>query len=368
MRALQRGQLTRRSAMRGLAGAAAAAALPAALRAAASPLEERPSLRDLSFGIKFGCAASAPSEQPDAMLLQKIAAEANIFVPEGHLKWDMTEPRPGEFSFAGADSIADFAGRHGMSVHGHTLVWYAAIPDWVARLATARDAALALERHIDALVKRYRGHVSAWDVVNEPVEPHDGIENGYRNSIWLRLMGIDYVERAFRLARGADPQTPLCLNEYGFEYATAECRQRRQDILALLRRLKDRNTPVDVFGLQSHLDAHLAFDRKELTTFLRAVSDLGVRFMVTELDVNDVRIAGSEGERDATVARHVDDYLDIVFSVARPLSISTWGLSDRYTWLRLYNKRPDGSTLRPLPLDANFNRKPFWAVLAKYVT
>jgi endo-1,4-beta-xylanase len=57
-----------------------------------------------------------------------------------------------------------------------------------------------------------------------------------------------------------------------------------------------------------------------------------------------------------------------VFSVARPLSISTWGLSDRYTWLRLYNKRPDGSTLRPLPLDVNFNRKPFWTVLASYVT
>ena len=69
----------------------------------------------------------------------------------------------------------------------------------------------------------------------------------------------------------------------------------------------------------------------------------------------------------SAVARHLGEYLDILFSVARPLSITTWGLSDRYTWLRQYNKRADGSPLRPLPLDANFNRKSMWALLARYM-
>ena len=83
------------------------------------------------------------------------------------------------------------------------------------------------------------------------------------------------------------------------------------------------------------------------------------------MDVNDVKIHGSEPERDLAVARHAAEYLDIVFSVAQPTSIATWGLSDRYTWLRQYYKRWDGAPLRPLPLDAGLDRKPLWAALAK---
>jgi hypothetical protein len=175
----------------------------------------------------------------------------------------------------------------------------------VSRLATAKDATVALERHIGTLVSRYRGKIWAWDVLNEPIEPKDGIDNGYRNSIWFRLLGIDHVDLAFRLARAADAATPLCLNEYGFEYTTAISRRRRHDILALLRKLRERNTPVDVFGLQSHLDGHQTFDRKELTAFLNSVVELGYRLMITELDVNDVQLRGSDAERDAAVERHV---------------------------------------------------------------
>jgi endo-1,4-beta-xylanase len=365
--------LTRRSAVLGLASAAIVSVAPTATSAAANgdfALELLPALRSRSAasGIKFGCAGAAPIVHTDAIMLEKMSTEASIFIPEGHLKWEHTEPRPNEFNFEGPDSIVDYAARHDMIMHGHTLVWYAANPDWVSQLATARDAKAALERHIGTLVSRYRGKIWAWDVVNEPLEPKDGLENGYRGSFWLRLLGIDYVDTAFRLARAADPATPLCLNEYGFEYTTAISKRRRQDILALLRKLRDRNTPVDCFGLQSHLDGHQVFDRKELTDFLRSVVDLGYRLLITELDVNDVQIRGNEAERDAAVERHVAEYLDIVFSVARPMSVSTWGLSDRYTWLRQYYKRADGRPLRPLPLDGNLNRKRMWSTLAAHLS
>jgi endo-1,4-beta-xylanase len=89
--------------------------------------------------------------------------------------------------------------------------------------------------------------------------------------------------------------------------------------------------------------------------------------LITEMDVNDVKVRGSEPERDLAVARHTAEFLDIVFSVAPPLSIATWGLSDRYTWLHQYYKRWDGTPLRPLPLDAGLNRKPMWTSLAKYI-
>ncbi len=367
MRANELAYPTRRSALLGLASITAATVACGAPAQADFALELEPSLRSRAGGSKFGCAAAAPIVQEDAILQEKIATEANIFIPEAHLKWQFTEPRPNDFDFAAADSVDDFAKRHDMVMHGHTLVWYAAIPDWVSRLATPRDAQAALERHIATLVSRYRGRIWAWDVVNEPIEPKDGRESGYRDSIWYRLLGIDHVDLAFRLARAADPATPLSLNEYGFEYTTQASRDRRRDIFALLKRLRDHKTPVDCFGLQSHLDCQRTFDRKELTAFLRSVVDLGYRLMITELDVNDVEIRGSEAERDAAVARHVAEYLDIVFSVAKPLSISTWGLSDRATWLPQYYKRTDGTPLRPLPLDRDYNRKPMWSVLTKYV-
>jgi endo-1,4-beta-xylanase len=364
--------LTRRSVLKLASLTVAAPAIVMRPHSASSNfnLELAPPLRRHSrvSGIKFGCAGAAPSQQPDGSLLEKCATEANIFSPESSLKWIPTEPQPGQFNFSEGDSIAAFAARQDMSVHGHTLVWHEAIPQWVSQIATAREARAALDRHITALVSRYRGTIWAWDVVNEPIEPEDHLENGYRNSIWFRHLGIDYVDLAFRLARAADPTTPLSLNEWGIEYAPPIYQRRRQAVLALLQKLRERDTPIDCFGLQSHLDAGQALDRGALTDFLRSVTKLGYRLMITELDVNDVNIRGSEAERDIAIARHVTEYLDIVFSVARPMSITTWGLSDRYSWLRQYYKRADGSPLRPLPLDADFNRKRMWASLASYMT
>src|SRR5262249_3563664 len=144
----------------------------------------------------------------------------------------------------------------------------------------------------------------------------------------MRRLGIDHIDLAFRLARAADAKTPLTINDYGLEYTTADSQRRRHAMLTLLRMLRDRNTPIDCLGLQSHLEAHQTFDHAELTAFLREVVKLGYRLMITELDVNDVQLRGNDAERDAAVARHAAEYLDIVFSVARPMSISTWGLSD----------------------------------------
>jgi endo-1,4-beta-xylanase len=365
--------MTRRFALRGVAGGAMTTVMGALACAPAGAdfvLELEPPLRRRAkpSGIQYGCAGSPPTIQKDAIALETMASEAGIFVSEGCLKWDQTEPFPGTFNFDDGDSMLDFAERHGMTMHGHTLVWYAANPPWVSQLANAREARAALERHIGTSVAHYRGKFWAWDVVNEPIEPQDNLDHGYRKSIWLRRLGIDYIDLAFRLARTADSKTPLSLNEYGFEYSSAKSRRKRDAILALLRKLRDSGAPIDCFGMQAHLEAHETFDRAGLTEFLREVVGLGYRLMITELDVNDVQIAGSAPERDAAVARHAADFLDIVFAVERPRSISTWGLSDRYTWMRQYFKRADGRPLRPLPLDADFQRKPLWSTLAKYLS
>lgn len=337
---------------------------------ASGDLELEPPLRShaQASGIRYGCAGAAPNVQPDAILLQKFAIEANIYVPESALKWNQTEPAPGAFNFAEGDSIAAFAARNDMLVHGHTLVWYTALPPWAARIASAAEARAALERHITTEVSRYRGKIWAWDVVNEAIEPSDFREGGYRTSVWFNCLGADYIDLSFRMAHAADPKVPLCLSEYGIEYTIGGAQRRRQALLALLQDLRARKTPIDCLALQSHLEADRTFDRAGLTSFLHEVVKLGYRLAITELDVNDYKLRGDDAERDRAVASHVAEYLDIVFSVAKPMSIATWGLSDRSTWLHQYFKRADGMPLRPLPLDTNLNRKPMWAELARVLS
>ena len=267
---------TRRFVIRGLAGAALGvpAGIARSIPAAADfDLELQPPLRShlTASGIRYGCAGAPPNVQQDRILLEKFATEANIFVPEGSLKWVETEPQPGTFDFSQGDSIVAFAKRNQMLVHGHTLVWYTAIPQWVAQLATAQEARVALERHIGARAARYRDIVWAWDVVNEAIEPNDRLDGDYRDSVWLRCLGADYIDLSFRLARAADPAVPLALSEYGIEYANAGAVRRRGALLALLQKLRERNTPIECLALQSHLEAHQTFDRSGLTGFLREV-------------------------------------------------------------------------------------------------
>ncbi|MGF1542583.1 MAG: endo-1,4-beta-xylanase [Pleurocapsa sp.] len=47
------------------------------------------------------------------------------------------------------------------------------------------------------------------------------------------------------------------------------------------------------------------------------------------------------------------------------MAVITWGLSDRYTWLKKYRPRQDGTEVRPLPLDSNLDTKLAWEALAR---
>ena len=58
-----------------------------------------------------------------------------------------------------------------MQVRGHTLVWHNELPQWLVTGKYSRDELTAIMREpISTVVGRYRGHVYAWDVVNEAVD------------------------------------------------------------------------------------------------------------------------------------------------------------------------------------------------------
>lgn len=135
------------------------------------------------------------------------------------LKWDATEPVEGQFNFARADRIVDFAVANDIPVRGHTLIWHSQTPDWVfhdenGELVSKEELFERMKNHIDEVVGRYKGKIYAWDVVNEVIEVGDNQPNGLRNSLWYRIAGEEYIEKAFEFAHAADPDAVLFINDY----------------------------------------------------------------------------------------------------------------------------------------------------------
>jgi endo-1,4-beta-xylanase len=181
-------------------------------------------------------------------------------------------------------------------------------------------------------------------------------------------MGPRYLDVAFQAARAVDGDVLLVYNEYGLDYATENDEARRLATLKLLESLRARRVPVGALGIQAHLRADGSpFDAKALRQFLADVAGMGLRIIISELDVTDKALAADPIARDKRVAEEVTRYLETVLDERRVIAVLSWGLSDKHSWLTQaeHSKRADGALVRGLPLDEEFNRKPMWAAMAR---
>ena len=110
--------------------------------------------------------------------------------------------------------------------------------------------------------------------------------------------------------------------------------------------------------MQGHAQSKYQIDEDGLYNFVSEIKSLGLPVHVTELDVIDKDFPGSTSVRDALVAARTYDFLNTVCVASRPSVIATWGVTDRYTWMPMWNKRNDGLINRPLPLDEYYRPKP----------
>jgi endo-1,4-beta-xylanase len=276
--------------------------------------------------------------------------------------WDQTRPSSTTFDFQEVDRIVNFAASNRMLVRGHPLVWHLANANWMKDTINQQNAAQILTDHIQTVLKRYAGKITAWDVVNEAIDVKDGRADGLKNTPWLEFLGSDYIDLAFRTAARVDPKALLIYNEQNLEYD--EVHQRAT--LKLLRQLKSKRTPVRALGIQSHLRGHRQdFNPVKFRKFLRKVANLGLKILITELDVVDQELPVAVEDRDRTIAATYEDYLKVVLAEPAVIGVTSWGLSDRHTWLNEYLPRPDRSPSRPLPFDRDMQPKLAWNAIAR---
>ena len=310
-------------------------------------------------GVLVGCAVVPERLSGEPEYGSLVAEQMNLLVAENAMKWAALRPAPDKFDFRGADEILTFAAAHGQKVRGHNLCWHESIPSWFEGTVTKDNAQQFLIQHIQTVAGRYAGKLHSWDVVNEAIDPKGGRADALRKSPWLELIGPDYIELAFHAARQADPTALLAYNDYGIETDSADDREKRGQVLMLVRRLKARGVPIDAVGVQSHLSASDPMPGAGLQAFVRELRGMGLQVFVTELDINERKLDGTVAERDTAIARFYKDYLTMMLAEPNVRAVLTWGITDKYTWLDGPKYvRPDGKAQRPLPFDSDYQPKP----------
>ena len=345
--------LTRRSLLTG----AAAAGL-------ALPLTSRPARA--APKVPFGGAIQAELMNGDPAYRQLFIDHCDLIMPMNALKFDLLRPTRDIWDFDPADKVIEFATKNGKTSRGTCHVWWGATPTWVKEIESPSEAERVLVEHIERVGDRYKGKLIGWDVANEVVANDPIYENrSLRDTYWLRTLGPRHIPIAFKAAANADPSAQLALNDYDLEYQGPHYDERRTIVLAIVRQLQDANVKIDAVGLQGHLYADKVIDVDALDRFHRDLDALGVKLLVTELDVIDWKSNPEPHSQDTTAAGLVSRFLDALFALKPPELVVAWGLTDRYSWINDVMPRPDGLPSRPLPFDRKLLPKPWFKIIEK---
>lgn len=329
---------------------------PSPLATVADTTENTNSLRSLAEkrGIAIGAAVAFKPLQNDPTYAKVLAREFNLLVPENEMKFSQVHPERDRYDFSKSDTLVEFAKTNHLKVRGHPLVWHYALPSWLDDGNFTRDELLTiLKTHVQTLVSRYREQTVAWDVVNEALN-RDG---SFRDTLWLRHIGPEYLDLAFRWAHEADPDARLFYSDYGGE----ELGQKSDAIYKLVEGMLQRGVPIHGVGMQMHKGLSYVPELEPLTENIKRIGELGLEVQFTELDVQIADGRGSREERLETQADIYKGLLDVCLSLKNCTAFITWGFTDRHSWVGNLT----GQVEAPLLFDANYRPKPAYEALVE---
>jgi endo-1,4-beta-xylanase len=336
-----------------------------------------PALKDVfkgSFliGAALNSAQFTESGARDATLVK---AQFDSITPENVLKWEMVHPEPDCYDFDLPDKYVAFGEKNHMFIVGHTLVWHHQTPKWVFEDGKGdpvdRETLLKrMREHIQTVVGRYKGRVNGWDVVNEALND-DGT---LLQTPWLKIIGEEYIAKAFEFAHEADPKAELYYNDHSLENEA-----KRNGAIELLGKLRAQGVPVTGVGLQGHYRIDWP-SVEQLDAAIAAFAKLGVKVMMTELDVDVLPPAwqyhGADISANVELRPKLNPYTNgLPDSVQQTLAkryaglfgvflkhrgvlnrVTFWGVTDASSWLNNWPVR--GRTSYPLLFDREGRPKP----------
>jgi endo-1,4-beta-xylanase len=256
----------------------------------------------------------------------------NSITCENEMKYSSVCNKKGDYDFTHADHIAAFARNNNMALRGHTFTWHNQTPEWIFQDANKEILIERLKNHIITLGKRYQSDIYCWDVVNEAIEDKSDII--IRDSGWSRIIGENFMEDVFRIAKEILPETKLFYNDYNETNPV-----KREKIYNTIKAMIEKGVPVDGIGMQCHFNLYNP-TIDELKTSIELYAKLGLRIHITELDVSLFAFEDStilDKPNDALLNKQAECYGDI-FKVFREYKdiidcVTLWGVADDSTWL-----------------------------------
>jgi len=340
-------------------------------------VEAQTALKD-AFKNDFlvGTALQEPEfEGTDTNAVTIIKAQFNAISAENALKWEFVHTNRGEFNFKEADEYVAFGLTNHMFVVGSILIWHHQTPPWVFQddqgNPISRNALLErMHEHIQTVVGRYKGKIGGWVVVAEALN-EDG---SLHRSQWERIIGPDYLVKAYQFAHEADPDAQLYYDDYSLENYS-----KRAAAVALIKNLQSNRIPIAAVGLEGHYKLDWP-PTNQVDHTIKAFASLGVKVMISELDIDmQPRVMISQLAEVATnttlqaqltlftngftasaqeqLAKRYADLFKVFVANRDSISrVTIWGVTDGQSWLNDWPIK--GRISYPLLFDRNYQPKP----------
>jgi endo-1,4-beta-xylanase len=200
-----------------------------------------------------------------------------------------------------------------------------------------------------------------------------------RQSPWLKIIGEDYLVKAFEFAHEADPEAELYYNDFSLEN-----KPKRDGAVLLIKKLQSQGIKIAGVGLQGHYKMDWPTSA-QLDSTIRDFAALGVKIMLTELDIDvlpyknisaeitlNVEMKGeidpyNKGLPDSAETALADRYKDLFEVLVKNKDnvsrVTFWGVTDKDSWLNNWPVR--GRTNYPLLFDRNGEPKPAYEAVLK---
>ena len=100
------------------------------------------------------------------------------------------------------------------------------------------------------------------------------------NHLGEKIIGEDYLLKAYEFAHEADPAAELYYNDYSLENLP-----KQNGAIALIKKLQAQGVKISAVGLQGHYKMNWP-TTMQLDETISAFAGLGVKVMITELDMD----------------------------------------------------------------------------------
>jgi endo-1,4-beta-xylanase len=170
----------------------------------------------------------------------------------------------------------------------------------------------------------------------------------YRDTVFLRVIGPDYIPIAFAAAAKADPNTKLYYNDYNLERPN----NKTAGALRIVNLIKSRGVKIDGVGMQAHRTLGGTPSYAEQMAAIDGWTKAGVESAYTEIDIRMVMPATPE-----KLEQQKREYYNTIRACVdsrRCVGTTVWGPSDKYSWIPGWFEGQGAA----LPWDENYVKKP----------